>query len=61
MKRISREIKACDYKFLSKQILDQVQVNPDIPIRAVQDQLSKQFAVQVSMQKALRAKKQGRN
>lgn len=52
----SREIKACDYKFLSKQILDQVQVNPDIPIKAVQDQLTKQFEVQVSMQKALRAK-----
>ncbi|GKD67302.1 hypothetical protein Tco_1309410 [Tanacetum coccineum] len=37
----SRDIKACDYKFLLKQTLDQVQVNPEIPVRAVQDQLAK--------------------
>ncbi|GJY05512.1 hypothetical protein Tco_0371452 [Tanacetum coccineum] len=33
------EIKHCTYKFLSEKIFEQVRVNPDIPVKAFQDQL----------------------
>ncbi|GJS31144.1 hypothetical protein Tco_0491764 [Tanacetum coccineum] len=33
----SREIKHCTYKFLSENIFEQVRVNPDLQVRAVQD------------------------
>jgi hypothetical protein len=52
----SREIKHCTYKFLAKQICDQVKVNPEILAKAVQDQLQREFELQVSMSKAFRAK-----
>ncbi|GKC90615.1 transposase, MuDR, MULE transposase domain protein, partial [Tanacetum coccineum] len=52
----SREIKHCTYKFLSEKIFDQVRVNPDIPVKAVQDQLQRDLEVQISMSKAFRAK-----
>ncbi|GJW75606.1 heat stress transcription factor B-4-like protein [Tanacetum coccineum] len=50
------EIKHCTYKFLSEKIFDQVRVNPDIPVKAVQDQLQRDLEVQISMSKAFRAK-----
>ncbi|GKB52679.1 putative ribonuclease H-like domain-containing protein, partial [Tanacetum coccineum] len=50
------EIKHCTYKFLSKKIFEQVRVNPDIPVKAVQDQLQRELEVQISMSKAFRAK-----
>nr|GEV19378.1 transposase, MuDR, MULE transposase domain protein [Tanacetum cinerariifolium] len=37
-------------------IFDQVRVNPDIPFKAVQDQLQRDLEVQISMSKAFRAK-----
>ncbi|GJU63043.1 heat stress transcription factor B-4-like protein [Tanacetum coccineum] len=52
----SREIKHCTYKFLSEKIFEQVRVNPDIPVKAVQDQLQRELEVQISMSKAFRAK-----
>ncbi|GKC88702.1 heat stress transcription factor B-4-like protein [Tanacetum coccineum] len=50
------EIKHCTYKFLSEKIFEQVRVNPDIPVKAVQDQLQRELEVQISMSKAFRAK-----
>nr|GEV91649.1 transposase, MuDR, MULE transposase domain protein [Tanacetum cinerariifolium] len=38
------------------QIFDQVRVNPEIPVKAVQDQLQRKLEVQISMRKAFRAK-----
>ncbi|GKD93493.1 heat stress transcription factor B-4-like protein, partial [Tanacetum coccineum] len=38
------------------QIFEQVRVNPDIPIKAVQDQLQRELEVQISMSKAFIAK-----
>ncbi|GKA00260.1 heat stress transcription factor B-4-like protein, partial [Tanacetum coccineum] len=35
---------------------EQVRANPDIPVKAVQDQLQRELEVQISMSKALRAK-----
>nr|GEV76569.1 hypothetical protein [Tanacetum cinerariifolium] len=52
----SREIKHCTYKFLSETISEQVRVNPDIPVKAVQDQLQRELEFQISMSKAFRAK-----
>ncbi|GJV68586.1 heat stress transcription factor B-4-like protein [Tanacetum coccineum] len=52
----SREIKHCTYKFLSEKIFEQVRVNPDIPVKVVQDQLQRELEVQISMSKAFRAK-----
>ena len=52
----SRDIKACTSKFMSKGIIDQIEKNPDVPIRALQDQLQKQYEVGVSRMKAFRAK-----
>nr|GEU62495.1 RNA-directed DNA polymerase, eukaryota [Tanacetum cinerariifolium] len=37
------EIKHCTYKFLSDKIFDQVRVNLDIPVKAVQDQLQREL------------------
>ncbi|GJS29338.1 hypothetical protein Tco_0489958 [Tanacetum coccineum] len=52
----SREIKHCTYKFLFEKIFEQVRVNPDIPVKAVQDQHQRELEVQISMSKAFRAK-----
>ncbi|GJT06538.1 hypothetical protein Tco_0841000 [Tanacetum coccineum] len=50
------EIKHCTYKFLSGKIFDQVRVNPDIPVKTVQDQLQRDLEIQISMSKTFRAK-----
>ncbi|GJZ11572.1 retrovirus-related pol polyprotein from transposon TNT 1-94 [Tanacetum coccineum] len=50
------EIKHCTYKFLSEKIFEQVRVNPDIPVKAIQDQLQHELEVQISMSKAFRVK-----
>ncbi|GKB49561.1 heat stress transcription factor B-4-like protein [Tanacetum coccineum] len=39
----SREIKHYTYIFMSEKIFEQVRVNPDIPIKAVQDQLQREL------------------
>ncbi|KAI3792815.1 hypothetical protein L2E82_06706 [Cichorium intybus] len=52
----TRTVKAVDYKFLSKQILHQVETNPHIPIRALRDQLQRQYKVDISKMKAFRAR-----
>ncbi|GJV89066.1 transposase, MuDR [Tanacetum coccineum] len=39
----SRKIIACTHKFLSKGIVDQVEKNPDIPIRALQEELQRKY------------------
>ncbi|GKE66475.1 hypothetical protein Tco_1520636, partial [Tanacetum coccineum] len=52
----SREIKHCTYKFLFEKIFEQVRVNSDILVKAVQDQLQRELEVQISMSKAFRAK-----
>ncbi|CAI9304095.1 unnamed protein product [Lactuca saligna] len=44
----------------SKKILDQVEANPDIPLRAIQDHFQKTYQVSVSMDKVFRAKDKAR-
>ncbi|GJS43101.1 hypothetical protein Tco_0568144 [Tanacetum coccineum] len=53
----SREIKACISRFLSNHIIKLLATNPDILVRAVQDQIQKQFEVGFSKVKAFRAKR----
>ncbi|GJR67418.1 hypothetical protein Tco_0013483 [Tanacetum coccineum] len=50
------EIKHCTYKFLSEKIFEQVRVNPDITVKAVQHQLQHELEVQISISKAFKAK-----
>ncbi|GKC31264.1 hypothetical protein Tco_1038558 [Tanacetum coccineum] len=50
------EIKHRTYKFLYEKIFEQVRVNPDILVKAVQEQLQRELEVQISMSKAFRAK-----
>nr|KAJ0215940.1 hypothetical protein LSAT_V11C300136200 [Lactuca sativa] len=52
----TRKIKACNYKFLSKQILEQLESNPEIPIRALKEQLERKYQIQMSDMKVFRAK-----
>lgn len=52
----SRDIKLCTATFISKQIMDQVESNPEIPVRALQDQLQKKYEVALSIDKVFRAK-----
>nr|GEX36317.1 hypothetical protein [Tanacetum cinerariifolium] len=52
----SRKIKHYTYKLLSEKIFKQVKVNPNILVKAVQDQLQRELEVQISMSKAFRAK-----
>nr|GEY66155.1 hypothetical protein [Tanacetum cinerariifolium] len=44
-----KEIKHYTYKFLSEKIYEQVRVNPDIPVKAVQDHLQRQALVAVGL------------
>ncbi|GJT92987.1 hypothetical protein Tco_1081832, partial [Tanacetum coccineum] len=53
----SREIKACTSRFLSDHIIKSLATNLDIPVRAVEDQIQKQFDVGISKMKAFRAKR----
>ncbi|GJV37011.1 hypothetical protein Tco_1409488 [Tanacetum coccineum] len=53
----SRVIKACTSRFLAYHVIKSFATNPDIPMRAVQDQMQKQFEVGVSKMKAFRAKR----
>ncbi|GJX67579.1 mutator type transposase [Tanacetum coccineum] len=52
----SRKVKHCTSTFLSKHVTDLVHLNPEIPIKALQDQMQKQFQVGISKHKAFRAK-----
>ncbi|GKB89120.1 hypothetical protein Tco_0961392, partial [Tanacetum coccineum] len=52
----SREIRACTSTFLSQHVVDLLHTNPQIPIKAVQEHMQKQFQVGVSKTKAFRAK-----
>ncbi|GKA60193.1 transposase, MuDR [Tanacetum coccineum] len=52
----SRQIKHCTSNFLSKQITDLITMNPQIPIKAIQEQMQKKYHVYVSKHKSFRAK-----
>ncbi|GJS00630.1 putative reverse transcriptase domain-containing protein [Tanacetum coccineum] len=53
----SREIKACTSRFLSDHVIKTLATNPDIPVRAVQDQMHKQFDLGISKMKTFREKR----
>nr|KAJ0213473.1 hypothetical protein LSAT_V11C400168770 [Lactuca sativa] len=52
----TRKLRACTASLISKKIFDQVEANPDIPLRAIQDHFQKTYQVGVSMDKVFRAK-----
>ncbi|PWA75659.1 hypothetical protein CTI12_AA115750 [Artemisia annua] len=53
----SRSFKHFDLNFISKKIKDKIKTNPRIPVKSVHSQLTKEFELEVSMQKILRAKR----
>ncbi|CAI9279938.1 unnamed protein product [Lactuca saligna] len=57
----TRTVKACTYKFLSSKIVEQVESNPAVPIRALQEQLQRRFKVDLSRMKTFRAKSEALN
>nr|KAJ0199185.1 hypothetical protein LSAT_V11C600340960 [Lactuca sativa] len=52
----TRKIKACNYKFLSEQIIDTMESNPEIPLRALREMLEKKYQVGLSDMKVHTAK-----
>ncbi|KAL7584085.1 hypothetical protein Lser_V15G44829 [Lactuca serriola] len=52
----TRKVRAATTKFMSKQIMDQVESNPTIPVKALQEQLQKKYGVGFSIHKVFRAK-----
>nr|KAJ0190181.1 hypothetical protein LSAT_V11C800400300 [Lactuca sativa] len=56
----TRKLRACTASLISKKIFDQVEANPDIPLRAIQDHFQKTYQVGVSMDKVFRAKDKAR-
>nr|KAJ0184472.1 hypothetical protein LSAT_V11C900490150 [Lactuca sativa] len=52
----TRKVRAATTKFMSKQIMDQVESNPTILVKALQEQLQKKYGVGFSIHKVFRAK-----
>nr|GEW53914.1 putative reverse transcriptase domain-containing protein [Tanacetum cinerariifolium] len=52
----SGKIKYCTANFLSTDIMQQIETNPEIPIKSLQEQLQKKFQLEVSRMKAFREK-----
>ncbi|CAI9287725.1 unnamed protein product [Lactuca saligna] len=52
----TRKIRACNYKFLSEQIVETMESNPEIPLRALCEMLEKKYHVGLSDMKVHRAK-----
>ncbi|XP_052621581.1 uncharacterized protein LOC128127196 [Lactuca sativa] len=57
----TQNVKACTYKFLAKNIATQVESNPTIPIRALQEQLQRDYQVGLSKMKVFRARTEALN
>ena len=51
----TRKLRACTASLISKKIFDQVEANPDIPLRAIQDHFQKTYQVGVTMDNVFRA------
>ncbi|KAL4555657.1 hypothetical protein LXL04_038284 [Taraxacum kok-saghyz] len=52
----TRKLRACTAKFISKEIIDQVESNPTVPLRSIQDQVQKKLQIGVSIYKIQMAK-----
>nr|GEV44356.1 hypothetical protein [Tanacetum cinerariifolium] len=57
----SRNIKACTANFLAEHLMETINANPEIPVKAVQEQMQKKFSLGISRMKAFRAKSQARS
>ncbi|GJZ32122.1 mutator type transposase [Tanacetum coccineum] len=57
LRELRRLIKQKKQGFLVNHVIKSLATNPDIPVRAVQDQMQKQFEVGVSKMKAFKAKR----
>ncbi|CAI9280018.1 unnamed protein product [Lactuca saligna] len=57
----TRKLRACTASLISKKIFDQVEANPNIPLRAIQDHFQRTYQVGVTMDKVFRAKDKAKN
>ncbi|KAJ9550389.1 hypothetical protein OSB04_014434 [Centaurea solstitialis] len=57
----TRSVNACTASFLADHIVQTIAPNPEIPIRAVKEQLERKYAVSVSRVKSFRAKSMALN
>nr|KAJ0221182.1 hypothetical protein LSAT_V11C200070140 [Lactuca sativa] len=53
----TRKVKACDYKFLSEHIVQVIETNSNIPIRALRENLQHEYQMDISHMKTFRVKK----
>ena len=53
----TRSVYHCTSTFLSKQLMQQIEENPSIPVKAVQEQFQRKFEIGISRMKAFRAKR----
>ncbi|CAI9280173.1 unnamed protein product [Lactuca saligna] len=56
----TRKLRACTASLICKKIIDQVEADPKIPLRAIQDHFQKTYQVGISMDKVFRAKDMAR-
>nr|KAJ0199213.1 hypothetical protein LSAT_V11C600322510 [Lactuca sativa] len=56
----TRKLRGCTASLISKKIFDQVEANPNIPLRAIQDHFQKTYQVGVTMDNVFRAKDKAR-
>ncbi|KAK9053605.1 hypothetical protein SSX86_024679 [Deinandra increscens subsp. villosa] len=52
----TRDVPACTSAYLSQQMLEQIEENPGVPVKAVQEQYQRQLDIKISKMKAYRAK-----
>nr|GFC37626.1 hypothetical protein [Tanacetum cinerariifolium] len=52
----SRKIKYYTADFFSEDVIDQIETNPEIPVKAIQEQLQRKFQLEVSRMKTFREK-----
>lgn len=57
----SRKIKACTATYLSNKIVNQIESNPTIPLKALQEDLERKYEIGVSRMKVFRAKTKAYN
>ncbi|CAI9279934.1 unnamed protein product [Lactuca saligna] len=57
----TRNVKACTYKSLAKKIVQQIESNPTVPTQDLQEQIQREYQVDISKMKVFKAKTEALN
>ncbi|XP_021984919.1 uncharacterized protein LOC110880772 [Helianthus annuus] len=57
----SRVIKACTSTYLAEELVEQIEQNPNIPVKAVQEQFQRKYQLEISKMQAYRARSKAQN